>query len=184
MEFVKIWLATIALAVIYGIAHDMVTAHVCVEYFTIGHGNRIPTGSPILLALGWGTLATWWAGAILGILIAASARAGDAPRTTLAALLRPAAVLLGTIALASLAAGVAGYALARADAIGLSGVLAAEVPTDAHDRFMADYWAHTAAYGTALAGTLCLCAWIALRRWRAPDRGFAGATPPPAGARI
>ncbi|MCC6572762.1 MAG: hypothetical protein IT462_03135 [Planctomycetes bacterium] len=26
-------------AIIFGIAHDMVTAHVCVEYFSIGHRN-------------------------------------------------------------------------------------------------------------------------------------------------
>jgi hypothetical protein len=76
MEFAKIWIATIALAVAYGIAHDMVTAHVCVEYFTIGHVDIFGTGNSVLLALGWGTVATWWVGLVLGGFIASAARSG------------------------------------------------------------------------------------------------------------
>ena len=55
------WLKIIGLGVVgavaYGIAHDNVTARVCVEYFTIGHVPIFGTENPTLLALGWGVLA-------------------------------------------------------------------------------------------------------------------------------
>ena len=45
-------------AVTYGVAHDQVTARVCVEYFTVGHEPIFGTDDPTLLGLGWGILAT------------------------------------------------------------------------------------------------------------------------------
>ena len=63
MEFAKIVLLSVLAAVGYGIAHDSVTAHVCVEYFSVAHPPIFGgTHSPILLALGWGVIATWWVG--------------------------------------------------------------------------------------------------------------------------
>lgn len=38
----------------YGIAHDQVTACVCVEYFTVGHPPVFSTDDPTLLGIGWG----------------------------------------------------------------------------------------------------------------------------------
>jgi len=67
MEMVKIVLLCIVSAVVYGILHDQVTARACVEYFTIGHPPVFKTDSPTLLALGWGVIATWWVGLLLGI---------------------------------------------------------------------------------------------------------------------
>ena len=54
----------ISAAVLYGVAHDQVTARVCVEYFTIGHPRIIATESPTVLGLAWGVIATWWVGLI------------------------------------------------------------------------------------------------------------------------
>ena len=67
-------------AIVYEIAHDQVTARVCVEYFTIGHPPLIPSESPTLLALAWGVVATWWVGLPLGIMLAVAARAGRRPK--------------------------------------------------------------------------------------------------------
>lgn len=167
MEFVKIWLATIALAVLYGIVHDMVTAHVCVEYFTIGHEDIFGTDNSVLLALGWGTVATWWVGLVLGGLIASAAQLGPAPRISLLDLFRPAAILLGLIAFSAVAFGITGYTLARTDQMALGGVLAMEVPANSHDRFVANAWAHTAAYAAGAIGALVLCVWIVAQRLRA-----------------
>ena len=167
MELAKIWLATIALSVAYGITHDLVTAHVCVEYFTIGHEDIFGTDNSVLLALGWGTVATWWVGLVLGGFIAIAAQMGPAPRISLADLLRPAALLLGITAASAIAFGVTGYTLARIDAIALGGVLAMEVPASSQDRFMANAWAHTAAYGVGAVGALVLCGWIVAKRLRA-----------------
>jgi hypothetical protein len=56
MEIIKIWLLSIAAAILYGILHDQVTARVCLEYFTVFHPPVFDTTSPTLLALGWGGL--------------------------------------------------------------------------------------------------------------------------------
>jgi hypothetical protein len=71
---------SIAAAIVYGILHDQVTARVCVEYFTIGHPPVFPTADPTLLGLGWGALATWWVGLLLGVLLAVVSRGGSRPK--------------------------------------------------------------------------------------------------------
>lgn len=73
MQFLLIVILCIGSAVCYGIAHDQITARVCVEYFTIGHPPVFDTNSPTLPGLGWGVLATWWVGAISGIPLAVAA---------------------------------------------------------------------------------------------------------------
>lgn len=171
MEFARIWLATIVLSVAYGIAHDMVTAHVCVEYFTVGHQDLFGTDTPILLALGWGTVATWWVGLVLGGLIATAAQVGPARRLPLPELVRPAALLLIVVAASAIAFGIVGYTLARMDEVQLAGVLAQEVPARSHDRFMANAWAHTAAYAAGALGALMLCGWIVASRVRTSRSG-------------
>jgi len=60
MQFTRIVLTCVVASVLYGILHDQVTAHICVEYFSVFHSPVFPTESPTLLALGWGVIATWW----------------------------------------------------------------------------------------------------------------------------
>ncbi len=62
MEFAKIVLFSVGCAICYGILHDQVTAHVCVEYFTVGHVSLVSTTDPTVLAFVWGVVATWWVG--------------------------------------------------------------------------------------------------------------------------
>ena len=88
-ESLKIVLAGIAAAVFYGVIHDQFTARICLEYFTVFHPPIFDTQSPTLLALGWGTIATWWAGAILGFLFALAARVGSRPKLYARSLVRP-----------------------------------------------------------------------------------------------
>jgi hypothetical protein len=52
-----------------GIAMDMVTAHVAVEYFTVHHPHVVNSNSPIVMALVWGIGASWWFGAIAGVIL-------------------------------------------------------------------------------------------------------------------
>lgn len=73
---------TTLLAVIYGIAHDMVTAHVAVDYFTKYHPHLVGSTNPVVMALLWGIIATWWFGAAGGVLLAVAAGVGRAPRIT------------------------------------------------------------------------------------------------------
>lgn len=49
-----------------GIAVDLVTANVAVEYFTIHHPRVVESQSPWVMALVWGIGASWWCGLIAG----------------------------------------------------------------------------------------------------------------------
>src|SRR5438270_12945908 len=120
MESVKIVLTCIAAAVLYGIAHDQVTAHVCVEYFSIAHPTILPLTSATLLAIQWGIVATWWVGLPLGGGLAISARFGARPPFCARDLRRPIGILLLFMGAASLLSGLTGFALAKAHWITLS----------------------------------------------------------------
>ena len=157
MEGLKIWLLSILAAIMYGILHDQVTARICVEYFSIAHPTILPLTSPTLLALQWGILATWWVGCCLGIGLAVSARLGLGPPLSARDLYRPLAILLLCMALGSLVAGITEFLLARAGLISLNGRLATAIPAPKHARFMADWWAHAAAYVIGFLGGLTLC---------------------------
>jgi hypothetical protein len=89
MQVIAIITLCIGMAVVCGILHDQVTARVCVEYFTIGHPPLFDTDSPTLLGLGWGIIATWWVGAVMGYALALSARAGRRPKRGVRSLVRP-----------------------------------------------------------------------------------------------
>jgi len=75
MQAGLIVLLCVLAAVAYGVVHDQVTVRVCVEYFTVGHPPVFPTDDPTLLGLGWGVLATWWVGVLLGLGLAVAAAA-------------------------------------------------------------------------------------------------------------
>ena len=170
MQSLKIAALCIAMAICYGIVHDQVTARVCVEYFTIGHPPVFNTESPTLLALGWGIIATWWVGAMLAVPATLAARVGSWPKLTAANLRRPVALLLVAMAAASLLAGFAGYFMARADLVWLVEPLASRVPRERHATFLADLWAHSAAYGVGFLGGLAVCIWVLVRRARSHYR--------------
>lgn len=167
VEWVKIVGLGVVAAIAYGIAHDGVTTRVCVEYFTIGHPPIFGgLTSPTALALGWGVLATWWVGMALGILLAGAARLGTRPRLVAADLLRPLGILLATMAALSAVAGCAGYVAAGRGWVFLVEPLASAIPVDRHRAFLADLWAHLAAYGVAFLGGLGLAIWATVRRSR------------------
>lgn len=154
----------VAAAVVYGIVHDQVTARLCVEYFTIGHPPVFDTDSPTLLAFGWGTIATWWVGVILGIPAAMLAQLGRGPRLGPGQLLAPLGWLLATMGSLALTAGVAGWLLAAGGSIGLSGPLADAVPAGKHVAFIAVWFAHTASYAVGFVGGIVFCLWIWVQR--------------------
>jgi hypothetical protein len=165
-EILKIILVSIFAAVSYGVLHDQITARVCVEYFTIGHPPVFDTQSPALLALGWGVIATWWAGAILGFPLALVAQLGRMPRLSARELSRPIGVLLIVMACSALVSGIAGYWAARSGHLFLRGSLALEIPEARHAAFLADAAAHLASYGVGFFGGFVVWGWVVIRRWR------------------
>ena len=166
VESLRILLLSILAAITYGVVHDQVTARVCVEYFTIGHPPLFPTQSPTLLGLGWGILATWWMGLLLGIPLALCARAGSAPSLGARDLLKPVGILLVTMALLALVAGVVGYKAAKAGWFVLPPGASERLPEARHAVFIADLFAHLASYAAGTFGGLALCAWTVIRRRR------------------
>jgi hypothetical protein len=78
----KLILGCVALACALGWAVDLVTAHVAPSYFSEHHPKVIDSDEPLLLALAWGFMATWWLGLITGILLAWLSRRRTEPLPT------------------------------------------------------------------------------------------------------
>jgi len=169
VQSIGIVLMCVVAAVCYGIAHDQVTARVCVEYFTVGHPPVFGTGDPTLLGLGWGVMATWWVGLLLGIPLAVVARAGSRPRRSVGSLVRPVVGLLAVMAACALAAGVLGWLLASSGAVFLAGPIAQALPPDRHVPFLADLWAHSGSYVVGLVGGVVVMVLV----WRLRGRAAA-----------
>lgn len=166
MEIIRIVLLAIGAAIAYGIAHDQITARICVEYFTIGHPPVIPSASPTILALGWGIIATWWVGLPLGCALAIAARGGDRPKLTAAALRRPVVVLLIVMAVSATLSGIVGGVLASRGLVWLNPPMSALVPQSRQVPFLIDLWAHSASYVSGIVGGIALSVWT----WRARAR--------------
>ncbi len=172
MEYLKIVALAIVAAVLYGVLQDQVTVRICVEYFTIGHPPVFATDNPTLLALGWGVIATWWVGLILGIPLALCARLGPRPKLTTGRLILPIGVQLAAVALSAVAAGFAGYFAARWGIVVLVGEIAERIPEERHIAYIVNLWIHFAAYiSGALTGiALCWRTWMKRKRL-ARERG-------------
>lgn len=166
MPMLRIVLLSLVATVLYGIVHNQITARVCVEYFTLGHPPIFGTDDPTLLGLGWGILATWWMGLLLGIPLAIVARGGSRPKRTAGSLIRPIAFLLAIMAGCALVAGVLGWFLARAGVVSLIGPVVQELPTERHVPVIADIWSHSASYLVGFVGGIVLM----VRVWRSRGR--------------
>jgi hypothetical protein len=157
MRSLAIILLSIFAAVIYGILHDQITARNSIEYFTIGHPPVFDTTDPTLLALGWGVIATWWVGLILGVPLAMAARLGQRPRLTARHLVRPLALMLLLVGLFATVAGLVGHYAARRQWVILLDPLASRIPPDRHIPFITDLWIHLASYAGAFLGGILIC---------------------------
>lgn len=169
MQIVPIFALCVASAVVYGILHDQITARVCIEYFTIGHPPVFPTESPTLLGLGWGIIATWWVGLLLGIPLALASRAGLRPKCDVRSLVRPVFTLLLVMGSCALLAGLLGFLLGSRGIVYLMEPMASRIPEDRQARFLADLWAHSASYLIGFVGGIV----VIVRVWRSRGRPVA-----------
>lgn len=70
MNAVRIVVGCVLWACALGIAVDLVTAHVAVEYFTVHHPKVVESQEPLVMALVWGVGASWWFGLGAGLVLA------------------------------------------------------------------------------------------------------------------
>jgi hypothetical protein len=157
MESIKIIIFSIFAAITYGIIHDQITAHICIEYFTIGHAKVIQSESPFILALVWGVIATWWVGVSLGVLLAFSSRAGKNPKLTYKDLTKPTLTLLLFMFCIAFMAGIIGFVTSKLGIFFLVRRLATRVPEAQHTAFLTVGWAHSASYLAGIVGGIMLC---------------------------
>jgi hypothetical protein len=163
VERIKIVFGCILASVLYGIVHDQFTARICVEYFTVFHPPVFATQSPTLLGIGWGIIATWWAGAIIGLLLSTAARSGARNKLTARRLAPLVGYLMIAMAICAVLFGTIGY---------FWGPVPADVqellPRELHRRFLADWWAHSASYASGFLGGLILCVIVLVKRFHVP----------------
>lgn len=147
----------VLLAVAFGIAHDLVTAHLCLEYFTVGHDPPpfLPH-RPLVMALFYGVFATWWVGVLLGCPLALAAQVGSRPPVPPASLRGPVMRLLVGLYGLAVVAGLTGYALASLRWVYLVEPFASRVPLGHQAAFLACGFAHAASYLGGFAGGLAL----------------------------
>jgi len=165
MEALKIAVTCVVAAVLYGIVHDQFTARICVEYFTIFHPPIFHTQSPTLLGIGWGIVATWWVGVFFAVPMILAARAGSRRPLRASELLPSIASLFAFMAASAVLFAITGYVLARKGVLATDWLTFSASPAMRY-RFMADWWAHTASYGTAFVGGVVLCVMTYRRRLR------------------
>lgn len=69
--FIEVVGGTTLLACVLGICIDVVTANLAVEYFTEKHPSVIDSTNSWAMAILWGVIASWWFGAIAGVVVGA-----------------------------------------------------------------------------------------------------------------
>jgi H+/Cl- antiporter ClcA len=165
MEWLRIVATCVCAAVLYGVGHDLVTAHLCPAYFTIGHEPLIASEHPVVLAAVWGAYGTWYVGVVLAIPLGCAARLGESPPRAWRRLIRPIGRLLALMAGCAGLLGGAAWWWADWRGWSLPGALGEMVPRGQHAAFRAAWGSHAASYGVGFLGGLVLPVLV----WRARE---------------
>lgn len=157
--WLKFLAACTVVAILFGVAHDLVTAHVSTPYFTVHHPKVVDSDSAVVMALVWGFLATFWVGLGAGILLAMANLMGRWPRLGWREILHRFMRLTVGLWASSMIVLIASYAL-----ISL-------IPQDkrgpgfeSDHRLMSVAITHQWSYFAAALTTLGLAIWVILRR--------------------
>jgi hypothetical protein len=164
VESLKIILLAMAAAIGYGIVHDQITIRVCPEYFTVAHPHIFRTSSLTLIALGWGVVATWWAGLAAGIALALAARTGSPEKFTWRRFVRPALILLLVMGASATFAGFTGHWMASTGQISSVQAWGLMLPAEKQPAFMADAFAHAFSYLVGGVGSVIIALATAWQR--------------------
>jgi len=152
VEYLKIVVFSILIACLYGIAHDLVTTQVCIEYFLPPvHPMIVPTANPFLLALTWGIVATWWVGLLLGVPLVAVCRFGRKPKLSVKEIVSPVLFMLLILYVASMLLGMVGYIAKQMGLRLIPPYFETIIAPERFSQFQFALFAHNAAY---LFGTI------------------------------
>lgn len=152
----------------YGAVQDQFTARLCPEYFTVAHQPIAGLTDPTLVGLAWGFLGGWWGGLLLGIGMAAAARAGSAPPASARDIIHPLAALFAVVGAVSALACVGSLHNSELLGVSVGEPWASAVPPERHRALVAVAHTHFATYTTATVGGVVACAWVGLRRAGVP----------------
>ena len=180
-DFFKIMLLGFLGTIIYGIAQDQITARLCIEYFNseaAAHHknlldnfkaneyvkkifpNGIDTNSPSIVALIWGIAATWWVGLPFGIATSIVGRCGSTlPKLKTNELIQPAMLAFLATAIAAIIAGITGYSEYKLNDNFIEPRGTGLIPQDKRAFFVANSYAHGAAYVVGGISSVLLVLW-------------------------
>ena len=164
MEFLKIVGFMILIAIGFGLVHDLVTAHICVEYFSIAHPPVIPGGPPVVYALVWGVIATWWMGLILGVLLGLSSRLVRVRQISLNWLIKPVLAMFSVLLVVAMLSGLAGYLSVKYNIFNISISSPQGISENIYPRYVFDSFAHGTSYFLGIVGGLVLSGFIVFKR--------------------
>lgn len=136
----------------YGVIHDEITAHLCVEYFTVAHPNLFPTRSETLLGLAWGITGTFWLGLLLGAVLARVCTYGKRV-VSRKFLLKRICLIIITSALTAFLAAMVVYQFALRSHLLLPDP---NVPVAKHALFYAVWAAHLGSYVASIVASLAV----------------------------
>ena len=80
MDIVKIVVGSVTMAVVYGLARELIMANTDISYYTMYLPHMSYSQSPTEFGLKWGLAGLWPAGLVVGILLALCSQMGDKPR--------------------------------------------------------------------------------------------------------
>lgn len=161
MKRTAIVILAVAMAVAFGVVHNLVTVQISPANFTIGHAQIVPTDSPVVLAIAWGIVTPFVAGLLVGVPLSMVATIGRRPQLSAAQLALPIAGLCMVMAIGSVVGGAVAYARARSGSHDVPQSLALRVPVQEFVPFASVRTAHAWAHRAGFAGgvVLWLYAW-------------------------
>lgn len=156
-QWIAIVLACTIAAATYGVANDLVTAFCCIEFFRLFHID-VQTSNPIVIAVVYGVLSTWWVGVILGVIVASSARLGGQPRVDVLGLVRPLGLLVLCVGITAIVFGLGAYLMATPSRLQDASIkeLFERLPVEKHRAAFAVNGAHLGAYIAGIIGSVML----------------------------
>ncbi len=166
---VKILIGSVTLAVVYGVARELIMANTDISYYTMYLPHMSYTQNPMEFGLKWGLAGLWPVGLVVGILIGLCSQMGDKP-----------ALSVGQV-LSKLLKGITGVfiitMLALAVLIRSSDGKVVEFqpdPSDTSGRFYAVYMAHNV---SMIVGILAV-AWVCFSIMKSRSKLAAPASSP------